>query len=121
MTNGTLQMVDQDGYARDVRQMRLGEGEEVTIVILAAAEAKRHYQLKWYWGYIVPQSSEQTGYSIREMDDLLRVNCLPPGTVTISALTYDEMREFILACEVYAAQTMKVVISGPDEIRKRAA
>jgi len=36
-------------------------------------------------------------------------------------MTYDEMRDFILACEVYAAQTIGVVISGPEDIRTRAA
>lgn len=121
MVKGTLQMLDPEGYARDVRQMRIGDGEEVEIRVSRAADAKQHSQLRWYFGYIVKQSAESTGYTLREMDAIFRVECLPPGTVTISTLTYDEMRDFILACEVYAAQTIGVVISGPDEIRKRAA
>ena len=121
MTNGTLHVVDPDRWQRDLAQLQIGDGEVVTIVVMAAADAKRYYQLKWYWGYLVKQAAEYTGYPLREMDAIFRIECLPPGVLTISTMTYDEMRDFILACEVYAAQTIGVVISGPEDIRTRAA
>jgi len=58
MTNGTLHVVDPDRWQRDLAQLQIGDGEVVTIVVMAAADAKRYYQLKWYWGYLVKQAAE---------------------------------------------------------------
>jgi hypothetical protein len=55
------------------------------------------------------------------MDAILRAACLPPDVATLSDTSYDAMREFILACEAYAAQTIGVSITGPDDVRQRAA
>jgi len=121
MTGGVLQIVDPNQYARDLRQMRIGEGEELEIRVSRAADAKQYWQLKWYFGWIVRPCCEATGYSLREMDAIFRTECLSPGVVTLSDTTYEEMRDFLQACEVYAAQTIGVVITGPEELRKKAA
>lgn len=106
--------------ARVKRQLKPGDGESFVVRIEREADAKKHWQLKWYFGFCVKQCVEKTGYTVKEMDDYFRALLLPPDVMTISVMTYEQMRDYILAVEQHAAEVIGVVIVGPNEIRREA-
>jgi len=76
-----------------------------------------YHRLKWYYGYIVKQCCEHTGYSALEMDTIFRSYFLPPDVPTLHLLSDDQMRDYNLHCEAYAAERIGVVVTGPDDAR----
>lgn len=113
-----MHVVDPNAYQRQLARMALGDGEAVEIRITRAAEAKRHWQLKWYYGYVVRQCCEN-GDTVKDMDVYFRTLFMPPDVVTLHDMSYEQMRDYLIQCEEHAARVMGVVITGPDEIRQR--
>lgn len=120
MTAGTLHVVDPNLYRKHLAKMQLQDGECVEIRITRAEEAKKHWQLKFYYGYIIKQCCEN-GDTVKDMDTYFRALFLPPDVATISQMSYEQMRDYLIQCEEHAARVMGVVVTGPDEIRKRVA
>ena len=112
-----IRFADRASFDAHVRRMKLGEGEAVVIRVEREADAKRYHQLKWYFGYIVKQCSEHTGYPVPELDVMFRALFLPPDVETLSLMPYEHMRDFLLQCEHYAAETIGVVVTGPADAR----
>lgn len=108
-------------FASSQKRAKWGEGVELVIRIEPLEEAKKHHQLKWFYGYIVKQCCAKTGYTVIEMDTMFRAEFLDPTVVTLSENTYDQMAEFNLNCERYAAEVIGVVVKGPNEARRWAA
>jgi hypothetical protein len=119
-TGTTVQVDDEAFFPLRLRLAGFGNGERVVIRVESEPEAKRHHQLRWYYGYIVKQLCEN-GESEKEWDERLRGECLPPDVETLSAMTYEQMDAFNLRCEQYAAEVVGVVIQGPDEARQFVA
>lgn len=115
--SGRLVLDDQMLFSAGMRRMKPGAGERFIIRVEREAEAKRHHQLKWYFGYIVKQCCARTGYNAKEMDVIFRVEYLPPDVETLSDLSYEQMADYNVQCEKYAAEVIGVIVVGPREAR----
>ena len=51
------------------------------------------------------------------MDTIFRSYFLPPDVPTLHLLSDDQMRDYNLHCEAYAAERIGVVVTGPDDAR----
>lgn len=98
-----------------LRKLDPGAGERFIVRVEREADAKRHWQLKWYYGYCVKQCVEKTGYSVPEMDAIFRAECMPTDVETLSLMSYEQMRDFLILVEKYAAEVIGVVIVGPRD------
>src|SRR5262245_43558706 len=116
-SGGKLRLVDPHGYAKGIAALEPSDGESFVIVVMREADAKRHHQLKYLFGYLYKQVSAHTGYPFPAVDAMLRGLFLPHDVPTLSLMSYDQMREFILQCEAYAASTIGISIAGPDDAR----
>jgi hypothetical protein len=112
-------LVLDDSSLFNTRMSRLdpGAGERFVIRVEREADAKKYHRLKWYWGYVVKQCVEYTGHTVPEIDQMFRALFLPFDVPTISLLSDEQLREFNLQCEAYAAETIGVSITGPDDAR----
>lgn len=112
---------DQAMFHLRLRLAGFGDGERVTIRVESEPDAKRHHQLEWYWGYILPQVAAN-GETENRWDRRFRRMFLPPGVNgRLSRTTYEQMADYIVHCEEYAARVAGVVIQGPDEARRFVA
>ncbi len=112
---GRLVLDDQVLFNAGLRKLKPGAGERFVISVAREADAKRHYQLKWFYGYIVNQCVEWTGYTVKEMDQEFRARFMPPDVATLSQMSEEQMRDFNLQAEQYAAEVIGVVIQGPRD------
>jgi hypothetical protein len=119
--DGKPVLVDPVVYHAGLRQMKLGEGEAVVIRLEREADAKRYHRLKWFYGFIVKQCVENTGYTVPELDAMFRALFMPADVPTLSLMSDEQMRDFNIQSEAYAAEVIGVVIVGPDEARRYAA
>lgn len=101
--------------AWQVRSMKPEAGERFAIRIEREQDAKKHHQLKWYYGYVIKQCVERTGYTVPELDAMFRALFMPGDVETLSLMSYEQMRDFNLQSEQYAAEVIGVVIVGPRE------
>lgn len=99
------------------KRLQPGAGETFIIRVEREAEAKKHHQLKWYWGYIVRQCIKHTYETATERDDDFRARFMPPDVPTLSLMSYEQMDVFNMHCEVFAAEVIGVSIIGPDDAR----
>lgn len=118
--DGDRMVFDDEFVNLRLRMAGFGDGERVAIRVESEPEAKRHHQLKWYWGFILPQLAEN-GEPETVWDDRLRELFLPPGVETLSLTSFEQMADYNLRCEQYAAEVVGVVIQGPEEARRFAA
>ncbi len=100
-----------------LRKLKPAAGECFVVRVEREDDAKKHHQLKWFYGFIVKQASEATGYTVKETDDMFRALYMPPDVKTLSDMSYRQMADFNTQCEAYAAETIGVVIVGPDDAR----
>lgn len=112
-----LRLADPTVFSAGMRKMKPAEGEPFVVRVEREADAKRHHQLKWFYGYIVKQCVEKTGYTVVEMDTMFRSLFMPHDVPTLSLMSYEQMQEFNRACEQYAAETIGIVIAGPHDAR----
>lgn len=119
--NGKPVLTDSVIYHAGLRQMKLGEGEAVVVRVEREADAKRYHRLKWYFGFIVKQCVEKTGYTVPEMDTMFRALFMPADVSTLSLMSDEQFADFNTQCEAYAADVIGVVIVGPDDARRYAA
>jgi hypothetical protein len=103
------------------RRLKPADGESFIVRVEREADAKRHHQLKWFYGYIVKQCVEKTGYAVPELDAMFRSLFIPGDVETLSLMSYEQMEDFNRQCEHYAAETIGVVIEGPDSARRWTA
>lgn len=116
-----LRLVDPVVFNAAMKKLQPGDGETFVIRVEREADAKRHHQLKWYYGYIVKQCVEKTGYPVPEMDAMFRALFMPGDVATLSLMSFEQMEDFNRQCEHYAAETIGVVIEGPDGARRWVA
>lgn len=116
-----LRLTDSVVFNAGMRRLKPGAGESFVIRVEREADAKRHHQMKWYFGYIVKQCVEKTGYSVPEMDAIFRSLFLPGDVDSLSLMSFEQMEDFNRQAEHYAAETIGVVIEGPDGARRWAA
>lgn len=119
--DGIAQPLDLLRFAASQRRAKWGDGTELVIRIEPLEEAKKHHQLKWFYGYIVKQCCAKTGYTVIEMDTIFRAEFLEPTVVTLSENSYEQQAEFNLNAERYAAEVIGVVVKGPREAREWTA
>lgn len=112
-----LRLDDPTVFSAGMRKLKPGEGETFVVRVEREADAKRHHQLKWFYGYIVKQCVEKTGYTVPEMDAMFRALFLPGDVDTLSLMSYEQMEDFNRQCEHYAAETIGVAIVGPSDAR----
>jgi len=116
-----LRLADPLVFNAGMRRLKPGAGESFVIRVEREADAKRHHQLKWYFGYVVKQCVEKTGYAVPEMDQIFRALFMPGDVETLSLMSYEQMEDFNRQCEHYAAEVIGVVVEGPDNARRWAA
>lgn len=104
---------DHESAQRQRAAKRWGEGCALKIRIEPEDEAKKHHQLKFYFGYVVKPCVEHTGYTMTEMDAIFRGLFMPADVETLSDMSYDQMALFNIACEEYAARVIGVQIERP--------
>ena len=114
---GKLHMAKPRIWTARLLDLEPGEGELFVVRVEREADAKKHHQLKWYYGYIVNQCIEHTGETTKERDDHFRTMFLPFDVVTLSEISFEAMQVYNLSCEQYAAEVIGVVVSGPDDAR----
>jgi len=121
-TGEKLKLVESgEAMTKQVKRLKLGDGESVILRVEREADAKKYHQLKWAYGYVFKQVSEHTGYPIPEVDAMFRGLFMPQDVETLSLMSEEQMREFNRQCEIYAAETIGVAITGPHEARHWAA
>jgi hypothetical protein len=120
-TEGHLKLCDEKAFRAGIRRLKPGDGEVFVGRFEREADAKKYHQLKWYYGYIVKQCVGHTGYTVIEMDTIFRALFLPPDVKTLSEASYEQLHDYNLQCEQYSAETIGVVIEGPDSARSYAA
>lgn len=103
------------------RRLKPGAGERFVMRIEREADAKRHHQLKWYYGYVVKQCVAKTGYTAVEMDNIFRAEFMPRDVDTLSLMSFEQMADYNVHCEQYAAEVIGVVVKGPREAREWSA
>jgi hypothetical protein len=94
-----------------------GAGERFIVRVEREEEAKRYHRLKWLYGYVIKQCVEHTGHTAAEIELEFRARFLPPDVPTISLMTDEQMRDFNIQCEHFAAETIGIEIIGPDDAR----
>lgn len=114
---GKLRLVDRDAFDKRLAKLQPGDGEPFVIRVEREAEAKKHHQLKWFFGYIVEQCIAYTGETAGDREIDFRSRFLPYDVSTLSEMNFDQMAEFNRQCEQYAADVIGVTISGPDDAR----
>jgi len=114
---GRLVLDEQHVFHARMRKLDPGAGERFVIRVEREAEAKRYHRLKWLYGYVIKQCVEHTGHTANEIELEFRTRFLPPGVTTISLMNDEQLRDFNLQCEAFAAETIGVVITGPDDAR----
>lgn len=114
---GTLHLVDQMAFNARMRRLKPGQGESFVVRVEREADAKKHHQLKWYYGYIVKQCCQATGYTVVEMDYLFRAEHMPRDVETLSLISYEQMADYNVNCEKTAAEEIGVIVVGPREAR----
>lgn len=100
------------------RKFKPGTGESFVVRVEREEDAKKHHQLKWYYGYLVKQISEHTGYPTPEVDAMLRALHMPPDVETLSLMSYEQMGDFNRLCEIYANEVVGIQIYGPEDARR---
>ena len=118
---GALKLPTQDAWSSAVATLQPGDGEAFIARIEREADAKKYHRLKWYYGYIVKQTVEKTGYTVPETDAMYRALFIPQDVETLSLMSDEQMAEFNQQCEIYAADTIGVEIVGPHDARHWAA
>lgn len=104
------------------RRLKPGDGETFIVRVEREADAKKHHQLKWYWGFIVKQCYEaETGHTVNDFDEMFRAMFMPGDVATLSLMSYEQMRDFNIQCEEYAARVIGVVVTGPHDAREWVA
>jgi hypothetical protein len=116
-----LRLTDPVVFNASMRRLKPGDGEAFVIRVEREADAKRHHQLKWYYGFVVKQCVEKTGYPVPEMDAIFRAQFMPGDVETLSLMSYEQMEDFNRQCEQYAAEVIGVVVEGPDGARRWVA
>lgn len=116
-TRGTLQIVQPRILDARIAGLHPGDGELFVVRVEREADAKRHHQLKWYYGYIIEQTIEYTGETTADRDLHFRSLFLPFDVATLSDISYEQMQTYNVRCEQYAAEVIGVVVSGPDDAR----
>jgi hypothetical protein len=116
-----LRLVDPKGYTASLQALDPGAGESFVVLVMREVEAKQHHQLKWYYGYIVKQCCAKTGYTVVEMDHIFRAEHMPRDVDTLSLMSYEQMADYNVNCERYAAEVIGVVVKGPHDAREWAA
>lgn len=112
-----LRLVDPVLFNARMRKLNPGEGETFYIRVEREAEARRRHRDKWYWGYIVAQCIKHTGETAKDRHDDFQARFLPPNVATYHELNDEQAADYNLHCEVYAAETIGVVIVGPHDAR----
>lgn len=114
-------MADPVMFNAGMKRLKPGDGETFVIRVEREADAKRHHQLKFLYGYCYKQVSEYTGFTMPEIDLMFRGLFLPPGVDTLSLMSYEQMADYTRAVEQYAAETIGLRIEGPNEARNWTA
>lgn len=117
-SDGKLTVLDLVTMRAALRQMGLGDGEELVVRVERQQDAKRHHQLKWFHGYIVKQCIDFTGETAKERADDFKARFLPPDVPGLTEMSYEQMRDFNTHCEVFAGEVIGVSIVGPDDARR---
>jgi len=112
-----LRLTDQVVFHAGMRKLKPGDGEAFVVRVEREADAKRYHSLKWLFGYVYKQVSEETGYSVPELDQMMRALHLPADVPTLSLASDEQLRAYILCCEVYAAEVIGITITGPNDAR----
>lgn len=111
-----LVLDDQVTFHAMLKRLEPGAGERFVVRVEREETAKKHHQLKWYFGDIVKQCCAKTGYTAIEMDTIFRVECMPPDVETLSLMTYEQMADYNVACEVLDGVSkhidIEIVFSG---------
>lgn len=118
---GRLRAADQMLFSAQFKKLNPEEGEVFYGRFEREAEARRRHRDKWYWGYIVDQCIEHTGETARERHDDFQARFLPPECASYHEMNDEQAADYNLHCEVYAAETIGVVIEGPHEARNWTA
>ena len=73
-------------------------------------------QNKYYFGVVVDMISEETGNEPEETHELLKMRFLKPmGKRNTTELTTQEFKIYIERIQIWAAQTLNIVIPDPNE------
>lgn len=110
-----LRLTDPMVFSAGMKKLKPGAGETFFIRIEREAEARKRHQEKWYFGYIVEQCIAYTGETAKERDEDFRARFLPPDCKTYSDMNYEQAADYAIQCEIFAAETIGVVVKGPDD------
>lgn len=106
-TAGRVQLVDEFTYRACIKRAgkKWGEGAALVVRVEPEEDAQTHGQRKHYFGHVVTPLSEWNGDFLSDWHLLLKSMFMPDGKTSLTQLNYDEMREYIQQCEVYAHTT----------------
>jgi len=103
-TDGKLVMADPVVFFASLRRAEWGEGEALTVRVGPEEEALREGQRRYYFGQIVRPLSEWNGDSVGDWHKRLKAEFMPPGKTSLRRLSYQDMKDYTLRCEVYARE-----------------
>lgn len=93
-------LCDADRYYGQLRRMKFGEGEALTIRVEREADARTYAQLKYWHGYVLAPLVEYTGDHDWRL--YLKAMFLPDGKTSLTECDYEELRAFTEQSEAWA-------------------
>lgn len=97
--DGRVALVNQRGYQAQVRGAGWGNGEALVLRIEPEADAKKHHQLKWYYGTLLPAYQDYTGDPDGHV--MFKARYLPDGVTSLAQTTYEQMADFNQRVEAF--------------------
>ena len=96
------------------------EGEKVTIEIKKRVQGRSMPQNRYYHSVVVKILSDETGYTLDEMHEVLKYKFLlqegdMPYVKSTTSLTVPEFEEYLRLIRMWASSELQTYIPGPGE------
>ena len=105
---GKLRVLEPQALVRKLRACKWGQGAALVVRVEPEEDAHTYGQLQHYWGHVVTPLSEWNGDFKEDWHLRLKLDFMPTDPATgkqktsLTQLTREEMKEYVLRCEVYA-------------------
>jgi hypothetical protein len=95
-----IRLDDRRTMEKALAGMKLSAGEGVVVTVMREEEAVRVHQYKYWHGYVLEPLVEYTGDQDYRLE--LKARFMPAEKVSLTQLTYTEMKRFIEESEAWA-------------------
>lgn len=114
-SGGMLRVGDLDRVAlrAGLRQMGLGDGEELIVRIERPDDAYTAGQVRAYWGFVIGPLHRWSGHARNELHAMFKAALLDEGKTSLTQLSREEMDTFLREAEVLAREECPDAFADP--------